>query len=173
MTPNSIGFLHHPGWMCGPSLRKVGSYRVIDRKQIGYRQTNLPTCAKQYALSCCFCEDTIQQFKRHEFSIYKLLFVLFKNVLCLRSAHLTYLQILMMAQSRTFWSAFVSLSEGPSLLEFLVSSVTVIVTLERAVGLAYLFNLLSIGDGVTRKSRREETIVDARLGNLTASLPSD
>lgn len=67
-----------------------------------------------------------------------------------------------------------SLSVGPGFLWLsLVSSVTVIVMLARALGLAYLFSLLRIGDGVTRKSRREDTIVEARLGNFTDSLPID
>jgi hypothetical protein len=43
----------------------------------------------------------------------------------------------------------------------------------RALGFAYLLSLLSIGEGVTRKSLREETIDDARFGNFTASLPID
>jgi len=24
VTPRSIGFLYYPGWVCGPSLKKVG-----------------------------------------------------------------------------------------------------------------------------------------------------
>ena len=57
VTPVSIAFLCYLRWMCGQSLRKVGlrRSRVIDRKRKGYRQTNRqtnrPTCAKQYALS--------------------------------------------------------------------------------------------------------------------------
>lgn len=78
------------------------------------------------------------------------------------------------AQSKTFCNAFVNLSVGVFFLWLLrVSSVTVIVILARALGLAYLFSLLSIGEGVTRKSLREDTIDEARFGNFTASLPID
>ena len=85
-----------------------------------------------------------------------------------------YLQMFIIAQSKTFCKAFVSLSVGPGFLWLLrVSSVTVMVMFARALGLAYLLSLLSIGEGVTRKSRREDTIDDARFGNFTASLPID
>ena len=50
-----IGFLCCPGWMCGPSLRKVGQgvleLLIGNEKVTEDRQTARPTCAKQYALS--------------------------------------------------------------------------------------------------------------------------
>jgi len=30
MTPKSFVFICYPGWMCGPSLRKVGQERLTD-----------------------------------------------------------------------------------------------------------------------------------------------
>ena len=34
VTPKSIGFLCYPGWMCGPSLRKIGQ-GVLECYRIG------------------------------------------------------------------------------------------------------------------------------------------
>ena len=53
-----MGFICYPGWMCGPSLKKVDQgvlQLLVENKNITdgrtYRQTDQPTCAKQYALS--------------------------------------------------------------------------------------------------------------------------
>ena len=51
--PKSIGFLCYPGWMCVPSLRRVGQgvlHLLIGDEKVTGGQTD-PTCAKQYALS--------------------------------------------------------------------------------------------------------------------------
>ena len=40
VTSKSIGFICYPGWVCGPSLKKVGS-RVIDQKQQTFRPTDM------------------------------------------------------------------------------------------------------------------------------------
>lgn len=88
----------------------------------------------------------------------------------------THLHMLWMALSRRFSSVVSSLSLG-FLARFdpcLSSSVTVmrmLVGLAEFVESEYLFSLLKIGDGVTRKSLKEATMVEARWGNLTASFP--
>ena len=48
-TPKSIGFLCYPGWMCGPSLRKV-CLGVLELLIGNEKVTDGRTCAKQYAL---------------------------------------------------------------------------------------------------------------------------
>ena len=50
VTAKSIGFLCYPGWMCGPSLRKVGQ-GVLDLLIGNEKVLNRQTYAKQYALS--------------------------------------------------------------------------------------------------------------------------
>lgn len=91
-----------------------------------------------------------------------------------------YLQILWMALSRRFSSVVISLSLGflAWRLPLRSSSVMVILMLP---GLAlllpppddreYLLSLLMMGEGLTRKSRRDATMAEERWGNLTASLP--
>ena len=41
----------------------------------------------------------------------------------------------------------------------------------RSFELVYLLSLFNIGDGLTRKSRRDATIDEERIGNFSASLP--
>ena len=55
VTPKSIGFIWiHPGWMCGPSLKKVGQgvlELLIGNEKVTDGQIGRPTCTKPYALS--------------------------------------------------------------------------------------------------------------------------
>ena len=56
VTQISIGIICYPEWMCGPSLKKVcqGNLKFLIRNEkVTNRQTDQPTCAKQYALSSC------------------------------------------------------------------------------------------------------------------------
>ena len=53
LTPKSIGFICYPGWMCGPRLKKIGQgvlELLIRNEKVTNRQTDRPTCAKQFAL---------------------------------------------------------------------------------------------------------------------------
>lgn len=82
----------------------------------------------------------------------------------------------MMAQSLMFSRAFRSLLWGlfrRSLPGDFPVSVTMILMLLLPSMVAYLFSLLRMGDGQTRKSRRVQHIVQAKLGNLLESLPRD
>jgi len=54
LTPKLLGFFCYPGWMCGPSLRKVGQgflELLIGNEKVTDGQTTRLPCAKQYALS--------------------------------------------------------------------------------------------------------------------------
>ena len=54
VATRSIGFLRCQGWMCGPSLRKLGEgvfELLIGSEKVTDRQTTRSPCAKQYALS--------------------------------------------------------------------------------------------------------------------------
>ena len=54
LATRSIGFLCCRGWMCGPSLRKLGEgvfELLIGSEKVTDRQTTRSPCAKQYALS--------------------------------------------------------------------------------------------------------------------------
>lgn len=87
-----------------------------------------------------------------------------------------YLQTFMIAQSLRFSRVTAILFTGLFFsdeddLPVPLSSVTVILILPLWSDEAYLFNLLNIGDGLTRKSLKEEHILAARMGNFTANLP--
>lgn len=83
-----------------------------------------------------------------------------------------------MALSRRFSKVKVGLPLDPVIFSLRSSSVTVM-RIARPLARPkdplsdseYLFSLLRTGEGLTRKSRREDTIELASLGNLTASLP--
>ena len=55
VTPKSMGFLCYPGWMCGPSLKKVGECvlesLIRNKKVTGLTDlpTDRPICAEKYA----------------------------------------------------------------------------------------------------------------------------
>jgi len=51
VTQRSIGSLCYPGWMCGPSLKKVVQGILKELLIRNEKVTDRPTGAKQYALS--------------------------------------------------------------------------------------------------------------------------
>ena len=79
----------------------------------------------------------------------------------------------MIAQSLRFSKDFSSLFDGFFLADWgeYELSVTVILILLRPLDVAYLFSLLSMGDGVTRKSLKDVHMLEAKTGNFTANFP--
>ena len=79
----------------------------------------------------------------------------------------------MIAQSLRFSKHFSSLFDGLFLADWdeYELSVTVILILLWPLDVAYLFSLLSMGDGVTRKSLKDVHMLEAKTGNFTANFP--